>query len=243
MSRRPVPLTGALLEALAALEGPCGRCAFWELDPVRRARLEVAERVDAKREWLRTVQREWGECGRVVLEDGRPVAWATYAPAAFVPGAGCFATAPVSPDAVLLSGVHVEPGHTGAGLGRVLVQSVAADLVERGDVVALEAFGHHPRRPLGDASAPTPASAPGPCTVPVDFLVRVGFTVHRPHLVAPRLRLHLRSTVTWRDEVEAAVRRVRGVVARPPHATPSPSRLAQGRVTGTVGGAEGGRLR
>lgn len=227
MSRRPVPLTGALLEAVAAWESPCGRCASWEVDPVRRARLDAGEQAAAKQSWLRTVQAEWGNCGRVVLLEGRPVAWATYAPAAFVPGAGCFATAPVSPDAVLLSGVHVEAGHTGGGLGRLLVQSVAADLVERGQVSALEAFGHLGRRPVRT----------GPCTVPADFLLRLGFTVQRAHPVTPRLRMHLRGTVTWRDEVEAAVRRVRGVVVRPPHAAPSPSRLAQGRVTGTVGAA------
>lgn len=226
MSRRPVPLTAELLRAVADLEGPCGRCASWEVDPVRRARLAEGEQAAAKQEWLRTVQAAWGDCGRVVVLHGRPVAWATYAPAAFVPGAGGFATAPVSPDAVLLAGVHVEPGHTGGGLGRLLVQAVAADLVER-DVVALEAFAHGPTRLTARVS---------PCTLPADFLTRVGFATHRAHPVTPRLRMHLRSTVTWREEVEAAVRRVRGVVKRPQTA-PSPSRVAQGRVTGTVDAA------
>lgn len=227
MSRRPVPLTAELLRAVADLEGPCGRCAWWEVDPVRRARLAEGEQATAKLEWLRVVQAAWGDCGRVVVLEGRPVAWATYAPAAFVPGAGGFATAPVSSDAVLLAGVHVEPGHTGGGLGRLLVQAVAADLVERGDVVALEAFAHGPTRSAVRAS---------PCTLPVDFLTRIGFTTQRAHPVTPRLRMPLRSTVTWREEVEAAVRRVRRVVARP-RTAPSPSRLARGRVTGTVDAA------
>ena len=219
MTRRAVPLT---LENLAELDAPCRQCVFWELDPVRRARVEACDAAAEKDRWVSTVLREWGSCGRVMVVDGRPVGYATYAPAVFVPAAAGFPTAPISPDAVLLTTVYVDRAHTGGGLGRMLVQAMARDLVERGDVGAVEAFGdlrgpgRHPK-------------APGHrCVVPVDFLGRVGFTTHREHPTTPRMRMDLRTALTWRDEVEAALERLLGVVSpvvRPTKA-PSPSRKA-----------------
>ena len=78
--------------------------------------------------------REWGSCGRVVLVDDRPVGYLVYAPEAFVPGAAGFPTAPISPDAVLLTMAYVDPAHRGGGLGRMLVQGMARDLIRRGGV-------------------------------------------------------------------------------------------------------------
>ena len=67
--------------------------------------------------------------------------YALYAPPAYFAGAGGFPTAPVSNDAVLLSAVYVDPAARGGGLGRMLVQGMARDLIERGGIQAVEAFG------------------------------------------------------------------------------------------------------
>jgi hypothetical protein len=40
----------------------------------------------------------------------------------------------------------------------------------------------------------------------------VGFKTQRPHPRSPRMRLELKSVVTWRDEVEAALERLVGAV-------------------------------
>ncbi len=207
MSRKVVRLT---VDHLADLPGPCRCCLFWELDPVRRARVEGEEAAAAEKEaWLSQVLREWGSCGRVVLVDERPVGYAVYAPAAYVPGAGAFPTAPVSSDAVLLTTAYVDPLHAGGGLGRMLVQGMAGDLIRRGGIRAVEAFG---------TTTPRARS----CVVPVDFLGGVGFKTHRPHPLTPRMRMELRSALTWRDEVEAAVERLIGVVR--PKPAPAPER-------------------
>ena len=97
MSRRTVPIT---VDHLAEVDEPCRSCLFWELDAVSRARLDHDERVAEKQQWLSTVLREWGSCGRAVLVDGRVAGHAIYVPAAFVPGQAALPTAPVSPDAV-----------------------------------------------------------------------------------------------------------------------------------------------
>jgi hypothetical protein len=118
----------------------------------------------------------------------------------------------------------VYPEYAGAGLGRVMMQTVVKDLVKRGDVRALEAIGD------------TRSSGPGwgGCVLPADYLLRVGFKTHRPHPRYPRMRLELRSAVTWRDEVESALERLLGAVrpARHPVVEPSHRVVRQSRHPG-----------
>ena len=194
MSRKIVRLT---LDHLDTFRAPCRTCLFWELDPVRRQRVD--DPVAEKDAWMSQVLREWGSCGRVALVDDRPVGYLVYAPEAFVPGAAGFPTSPISPDAVLLTMAYVEPAHRGGGLGRMLVQGMARDLTRRGGIAAVEAYGD-------------PCGRTGRCVVPVDFLGSVGFKTHRAHPTSPRMRMDLRTTVSWRDEVEAALERLVGVV-------------------------------
>ena len=48
--------------------------------------------------------------------------------------------------------------------------------------------------------------------LPSDFLGSVGFKTHRPHGTTPRMRMELRTALTWRTEVEAALERLVGAV-------------------------------
>jgi len=152
--------------------------------------------------------------------DGVPKGFALYAPEAFLPGAASFPTAPVSADAVLLTQVYVAPDARRGGLGRMLVQGMARDLIERGGIKAVEAFGDT-RGDVGwdGPSAPRDHPRGSRCVASVEFLGSVGFKTHRPHARTPRMRMDLRSALTWRDEVEAALEKLIGVV-RP---TPKPS--------------------
>lgn len=219
MSRKVVRLT---LDHLDEITAPCRSCVFWQLDPVRRGRVEqshgdAADEVDA---WVSTVLREWGSCGRVVLVDGVPKGFALYAPEAFLPGAASFATAPVSHDAVLLTHVYVVPDARRGGLGRMLVQGMARDLIERGGIKAVEAFGDTRGDPGWDTKRPPRDHARGSrCVASVEFLSSVGFKTHRQHARNPRMRMDLRSALSWRDEVEAALERLIGVVRPAPKPT------------------------
>ena len=205
MSRKVVRLT---LDHLETFTAPCRSCLFWELDPVRRER--VQDPAAEKDGWVSEVLREWGSCGRVVLVDDVPVGYLLYAPEAFVPGAAAFPTAPVSPDAVVLTTAYVEPAWRGAGLGRMLVQGMARDLIRRGGVGAVEAFGDTRGRA-------------GRCLMPTGFLGGVGFKTQRAHPTTPRMRMDLRTAVTWRDEVEAALERLVGVIRPAPKSARGPA--------------------
>lgn len=191
------------LDNLALLPGPCQTCTFWEFDPVRREQIRGHE-AEEKAAWVSTMLRDWGSVGRVVRVDDQVVGHLLWAPAVHLPGSDGFATAPVSPDAVLLATGYVDPEFRGQGLARVLVQSMAKDLIKHGGIDAVEAFGAmHPRQPARGHE----------CVLPVDFLLAVGFKTHRPHPSYPRMRMDLRTTVSWREEFEAAVERLLEVVA------------------------------
>jgi GNAT superfamily N-acetyltransferase len=207
----PRRLTPVTLDNLDELPSACRSCVFWEVDPVLDARLEgAADRAVEKESWVSATLLEWGSCGRLLHVDGRLAAYVLYAPPAYVPRASAFPTSPVSADAVVLMGVRVEPEFTGAGLGRQLIQAVAKDMSLR-NVRAIEAFSE---RSAGAA----------PCLVPTEFLLSVGFKTVRPHPRVPRLRLDLRSAVTWREDVEAAIERLLGAVHAPAHsARPVPA--------------------
>lgn len=220
MARRLARLT---LDNLADLPDGCRSCVFWELDPVRRQRaVDAGEGACEKEGWVSRVLLEWGSCGRVAYVDGEPAGYVLYAPPVFLPGADAFPTAPVSEDAVLLATAMILPDYAGQGLGRVLMQTVVKDLVKRGGIRALEA--------IGDARAPQSADPDDPlrgyggCVLPADYLLRVGFKTHRAHPRYPRMRLELRSAVTWRDEVEAALERLLGVVRPVRHPAAEPTR-------------------
>ena len=213
IARRIAPLN---LDTLQDLPVPCRTCVFWELDPVTaRATQRCGDGAMAKQAWLSAALLQWGSVGRVAYVDSSPAGYLMYAPPPLVPRATAFATAPVSADAVLLMTGRVLPAFAGFGLGRMLMQAVAKDLTQRG-VRAIEAFGQ--RAGIGDddrAEPAQPAATTGACLLPVDYLLAVGFTTVRPHPLQPRLRLDLRTALSWREDVEHALERLLGSVRAP----------------------------
>jgi GNAT superfamily N-acetyltransferase len=192
MSRRLVSVT---LDNLDDLPARCRGCVFWELDPVGAQRAaDAGDPALEKEAWVSATLLDWGSCGQIAYVDGVPAGYVLYAPPSHVPRSVAFPTSPVSADAALLMTAHVLPEFAGGGLGRMLVQGAAKDLVRRG-VKALEAFG--------DARWEGPG-----CVVPAGYLLGVGFKTVRPHPRWPRLRLELRSVVTWREDVEVALERI-----------------------------------
>ena len=187
MSRRLARLT---LDNLGDLPLGCRSCVFWELDPVRRQRAERRRRRRAreKEAWVSRVLLEWGSCGRVAYVDDDPAGYVLYAPPDVPPGRRRV------PDRAGQRGRGAAGHGDGlprvrrSGLGRVLMQTVVKDLVKRGGIRAVEAFGD--TRAAGPATGA--ADDYGGCVLPADYLLRVGFKTHRPHPRYPRMRLELR---------------------------------------------------
>jgi len=207
MGRRLAALT---LDTLADLPDPCRRCILWELDPVaiRRAS-EAGDTGFEKEAWISATLLEWGSCGRIAYVDDEPAGFVTYAPPSLVPRSMAFPTSPVSADAVLLMTARVLPQFTGGGMARLLIQAAAKDLTRRG-VRAVEAFGL-----AATAGAALPGEPGRNCLVPADLLLAVGFKTVRPHHRYPRLRLELKTALSWREDVEQALERILGTVRQP----------------------------
>jgi len=202
-------VTGVTLDNLGDLPKKCRHCVFWELAPHAREQAEDFGQTDLEKEaWVSSVLLEWGSCGKIAYSDGLPAGYALYAPPGAVPRAATFPTAPVSADAVLLTALAVRPEFAGGGLGRMLVQAVAKDLTRRG-VKAVEAF------------ADTNPDEETSCVIPADFLLSVGFKTVRTHPRWPRLRLELRTALSWKEDVEAALERLLSSVTIST-ATPAP---------------------
>lgn len=210
IARRLAPLT---LDSLDDLPIRCRECVFWELDPVAAGRAErLGDTAFEKEAWLSSALLEWGSVGRIAYLDATPAGYLTYAPPHLVPRSVAFPTAPVSADAVLLMTGRVLPEFAGAGLARMLLQGVAKDVTRRG-VRAIEAYGA-----LGGSPDATPAQRAGAvsgCVLPADYLLSVGFKTVRPHHRHPRLRLDLRTALSWREDVEHALERLFGSVRAP----------------------------
>ena len=214
MSRR---LASVTLDNLADLPRTCRACVFWELDPVAAERATATGDPGLEKEaWVSAALLEWGSCGKVLYVDSVPAGFVLYAPPTYVPRSVAFPTSPVSGDAVLLMTGRILPEFTGGGLGRMLVQGVAKDLIRRG-IRAVEAFGDA-RAGSGATTdegasqeAPPAATVRAPsCLVPADFLLAVGFKTVRPHPRFPRLRLELKNAVSWREDMEVALERLLG---------------------------------
>lgn len=199
MGRRTLRLT---LDNLGDLPQATQACVFWELDPVRRQQARGHE-IDEKRDWLSAVLREWGPCGRVLYVDDEYAGHIIWAPPGLLPGAAGFATAPVSADAVLVASAHVSPERRGEGLGRVLVQAMAKDVHKR---AGQSAPGETALRAIEAFATERPRASD--CVLPHDFWLSVGFATHRPHPVHPRMRMDLRSLVSWRGEFGSALERL-----------------------------------
>lgn len=194
VSRRLVNIT---LDNVEDLPIRCRRCVFWELDPVSKQRAEDAGDPELEKEaWISSTLLEWGSCGKLVYVDGVAAGFVMYAPPLYVPRSVAFPTSPVSADAALMMTAHILPEFQGGGLGRMLVQGVAKDLTRRG-VRAIEAFG--------DLKWEKPG-----CVMPAEYMLAVGFKTVRPHHRYPRLRLELKSAISWREDVEVALERLLG---------------------------------
>ena len=206
------------LDTLADLPDEVRSCVFWELDPVRRARAEHAgEAADEKEAWLSRVLLDWGSCGRVAYVDGEAVGFVRLRAADVLPRRRRDAD---------------RTGRRGRGAARDRARAPGARRRrDRPDAHAERGQGpdqarRDPRR-RGVRGHPRAAQGPavdhGSCVLPADYLLRVGFKTQRAHPRYPRMRLELKSAVTWRAEVEHALERLLGVV-RPARPAPGPAR-------------------
>lgn len=129
------------------LEPSAAASTFWALPPEYGAQSNASnDPAFDKQVWLQNVLLEWGICGYTAFVGTgdvgtHPVPAATvfFAPARYMQGIANLPTGPISPDAILLSTVHVAVPYMGLYLEHQLIDTVLTEAHRRG-VKAVEAF-------------------------------------------------------------------------------------------------------
>jgi len=227
-------ISALTLDRFDSLPRHVRRCVFWEVDPDNLAQLASGSHGPGsgartsgdfisefdKEAWVSMVLLEWGTCAQVATlrtDESVPgtmpgalqtIGTAFYAPPGLVPRARHFPTAPVSPDAVLLTSIRANPGMP--GVAESLLQAAIEDLIRRG-VRAVEAFGivrSNDDAGLVASELVRPVEACASCMIDEHFLTDAGFKIVAAHPRFPRLRLELDQGLGWKAEVEEALARL-----------------------------------
>ncbi|MEO0096391.1 MAG: GNAT family N-acetyltransferase [candidate division WOR-3 bacterium] len=156
----------------------CKYCIYWEypeecIDPEKEKK---EKNLQKKIAWLKNTLIKFGNCGKILYVNKRPVGYAQYAPPEFLPNAFRY---PIKPDddAVLISCLFiVQRDFRRIGLGTKLLQSIISDLLNR-KIKAVETFArkNNPENPSG----------------PVNFYLKNGFKIHKDDKEFPLMRLEL----------------------------------------------------
>lgn len=212
--RALVPLS---MSSISDLPEKCRSCVSWELPSAAAQGLETDLAGFEKEVWLSGVMLTWGSAGQIVTVDEKPAGFALFAPPTAVPGAAAFPTAPVSPDAVLLTTARILPEFRNQGLARFLMNGVIKTLTSRG-VRAIELFGveegEDEERVAGRRDSRGETGLPQ-CLLPANFARAVGFTDIQAHRRYPRLRFELAAGIGWKAEVESALEKLFSVITIP----------------------------
>ncbi len=184
--------------------------------------------------WLNRVLVDWGPCGFSMAEASGQAVTATllFGPPRYAPTSRRMPTGPVSPDAVMLTSLHIDPIMADQGTEEALINAAVTHLAGRG-VRAVEAFGCSGGGDDGENAIPREEmsltesilhSVDAPRTphrcestalgainhdagdvIPTRMLINSGFTVVAPHPTHPRLRRELDADLDWAAAVTDAL--------------------------------------
>lgn len=192
------------------LPSDCRGCTFWETAGQHERRCGSVCDLEGAKSWHRRVNDEWGDCGRVAVEDDAILGFIKYAPSGYFPQAATFTAAPRDPDVPLIACIHIDHDARHRGLGSVLLRAALRDLSLRGER-QVEAFGSVQKPAILDESP----------LISMDFLLRNGFTVSRPDPVYPLLKLDLKTLAMWSENLEAVLDSLRLSRRRMPKRVPA----------------------
>jgi len=151
----------------------CRGCVYWEFpqefEKVKEEKAEAQKKWELeqkKREWFVQTLKEFRTCGKIVYYNGKPVAYAQFAPSARLPKTGHYESQPVGKleeGVVFLSCLYIADKRLrGKGLGEALLKNIIDELKRRG-FKAVETFARR-----GDSNNPSG---------PLEFYIKNGFII------------------------------------------------------------------
>jgi len=151
----------------------CRDCVYWEFpqefEKVKAEKAEAQKKSmleQKKREWFVQILKEFGTCGKIAYYNGKPVAYAQFAPSVWLPKTSHYESKPVGKleeGVVFLSCLYIaDETLRGKGLGEALLKNIIEDLKRRG-FKAVETFARR-----GDSKNPAG---------PLEFYIKNGFII------------------------------------------------------------------
>ena len=113
MARRMAAIHNANLKDIPE---PCKFCSYWE-SPFGGRKTSSS----LKRDWFLAALQNFGDCGKLIYVDGRPVAFSQYAPSFYFSKVKDYTVGPPSGDAVFLSCLFVVSAYRGKGYGKSIL--------------------------------------------------------------------------------------------------------------------------
>jgi ribosomal protein S18 acetylase RimI-like enzyme len=158
---------------LKDIPASCRGCVYWEcpeeFDKAKQEKTVLQKQWDfekMKYDWFTKTRQEFGTCGKIVYYKGKPVAYAQYAHADFIPNVSTYNVRTVGnreQGVVFISCLYVSKKTLrGKGLGEALLRKIVEELSSRG-FKAVETFARrdNPDNPSG----------------PLEFYIRNGFVI------------------------------------------------------------------
>lgn len=121
----------------------CRDCVYWEypeeVDIAQKANAMAQMKLEferKKRRWFVKTLKEFGTCGKIVYHEGKPVAYAQYAPSEMLPNVGAYNSHMIGTreeGAVFLSCLYVtDKAMRSRGLGKALLKTIVEELKNQG---------------------------------------------------------------------------------------------------------------
>jgi GNAT superfamily N-acetyltransferase len=157
----------------------CKYCIYWEYPEkfITLKKKNKDEIFQEKLEWLRRVKKEFGDCGKLIYIDRKPVGYAQFASPKFLPNLMNYDAGHPDKDSVIISCLFIcNKNYRSLGLGKRLLESIIDDLKSRG-IKIVETFARKDK-----ASNPSG---------PVEFYIKNRFRVYKDDPQFPLMRLDL----------------------------------------------------
>ena len=146
-------------QTIKQLLPPCNSCLYWEApekygkDEKGEPKTSKDEAIIIKQGWFKNTGSTFGSCGKILYIDGKAAGYIRYAPSHLFEKVTEYSQElfPPSPDALLLSCLHIQSAYREKGLGTRLLQTVLEDLRGRG----YQAVETYSRDDANGSSGPT----------------------------------------------------------------------------------------
>lgn len=136
---------------------PCKGCVYWEFPEVFDKKKSDRQQFETKkREWFEKAIQEFGTCGKIVYHEGKPIAYAQYAPSKQLVGTSRHESrhvGKIEEGVIFLSCLFVmNKKFRDKGIGEKLLQTIIEDLRRSGykaiETVARRSEAYNPSGPV-----------------------------------------------------------------------------------------------